>query len=295
MKNRFTPDSNDNTLFVTGQCNNRCLMCSQPPSNKEDSEFWFHKNLDILNNSPCTPPVIGITGGEPTMAMDKLFNLIELIQERFPETQIHLLTNGRAFSNIEYTKQFQKFHLEKILFAIPFHSDYAGDFDYITQIRGSFTETLLGIYNLARLNANVEIRIVVHELNYIRLLKMAEYIFRNFPFAEHIAFMGMENTGSAILNKAILDIDPFCYQDELEMAVLYLANWGMYVSVYNIPLCVLKNSLHSFSRQSISDWKVIFLESCTNCIMKPKCCGLFKTSKWQSQNVHSILNVTERT
>lgn len=45
MKQRtFDISSNDNTLFVTEQCNNRCIMCCQPPQTADDIDALFPKN-----------------------------------------------------------------------------------------------------------------------------------------------------------------------------------------------------------------------------------------------------------
>jgi len=37
--------SNDNTLFVTEQCNNRCIMCCQPPKRVNDIDLYFEQNV----------------------------------------------------------------------------------------------------------------------------------------------------------------------------------------------------------------------------------------------------------
>lgn len=45
MKQRtFDISSNDNTLFVTEQCNNRCIMCCQPPQTADDIDALFQEN-----------------------------------------------------------------------------------------------------------------------------------------------------------------------------------------------------------------------------------------------------------
>ena len=38
--------SNDNTLFVTEQCNNRCIMCCQPPKRTNDIDLYFLQNIE---------------------------------------------------------------------------------------------------------------------------------------------------------------------------------------------------------------------------------------------------------
>ena len=279
IKTNLDINSNDNSLFVTAQCNNRCLMCSQPPLNRNDIDSLFEKNLLILNSAPIELKDIGITGGEPTLLREKLFDLIEKIKNKLPETQIHILSNGRAFANKDYTKGLARVGENKLLIGIPLHSDYIHDHDRITQVKGSYIETMKGLYNLAEFGIKIELRIVINQINYSRLYSLSNFIYKNLPFVTYISFMGMEDTGYAVKNYEKVWINPQEYQIQLEKAVLTLATWGMDVSVFNLPHCCLPKSLHEFARKSISDWKVKFLPDCELCILKKDCGGLFSTSK----------------
>ncbi|MCR5437824.1 MAG: His-Xaa-Ser system radical SAM maturase HxsC [Treponema sp.] len=284
---KFDIHSNDNSLFVTGQCNNRCLMCCQPPVSENDIEHIMRENLDMLKNSPLGLSDIGITGGEPTLLKDKLFFLIKKITDRYPEATIHILTNGREFRKGQFTVCFSQY--PQILFGIPLHSDISTEHDYVTQVEGSYYETMRGLYQLAAINAKIELRIVITRQNYQRLFNMSDFIWKNLPFVSYISFMGLEDTGYAIKNEKKIWIDPILYKQELEKAVLNLNDWHMNVSIFNIPLCLLPNSLHIFARKSISDWKVKYLEVCTKCNKRIDCCGLFATSKRQSDYISPII------
>ena len=61
------------------------------------------------------------------------------------------------------------------------------------------------------------------------------WIARNLPFVDHVALMGLENTGFAIANDAMLWMDPMDYREGLAKAVDHLAAAGVNVSVYNLP------------------------------------------------------------
>jgi radical SAM protein with 4Fe4S-binding SPASM domain len=101
--------------------------------------------------------------------------------------------------------------------------------------------------------------------------------------------MGLEYTGYTPRNIEELWIDPYDYQDELEEAVEYLAIRNMNVSIYNHQLCVLKSSLWSYARKSISDWKTLYLPECQTCSALPTCGGLFQwAAKKHSDHIHSI-------
>ena len=288
MRDTIDINSNDNVLFITSQCNNRCLMCCQPPNNSNDLERNYIKNIRLIDTAPTTLPSIGITGGEPTLLGNKLFSLINHIKDKLPETEIHLLTNGRAFADLNYAKKLKQCGSDKILIGIPIHSDCALDHDYITQSKGSFDETMLGLYNLERCGFDVELRIVLNKITCQRLPQMANFIYRNLPFVRYVAFMGMEYTGCTIKNHNLVWIDPLEYKEQLERAVCELSRWGLNVSVFNLTHCVLNKNLWKHAVKSISDWKNIYADFCGECSMKEKCCGLFSTSRRQSQGLHPI-------
>lgn len=271
--------SNDNTLFVTSQCNNRCLMCSQPPLKRDDTNYYFEKNLNTLKSAPAGLKEIGITGGEPTLIGNRLFSLINEIFSVLPDVHIHLLSNGRAFSDRKYARMLADAGKSKILVGIPLHSDYVHDHDLIAGSANAYNETLKGLYFLGEFDVKIELRIVINKLNYSRLPQMSTFIYRNLPFVKYISFMGMEDTGYAIKNHRKIWVEPEEYMNQLEMAIINLATWGMDVSIFNIPLCCLPDTLHEFARQSISDWKVRYLAECGYCSLMSDCCGLFSTSK----------------
>lgn len=283
IKTEFNIYSNDNSLFVTAQCNNKCLMCSQPPSKKNDIEVLFKRNLDIIESAPPELKDIGITGGEPTLLGNKLFELIEKIKYKFPDSQIHILSNGRMFKDKVYAKKLTEIGKGVVLLGIPLHSDYVNDHDYIAQVKGSYYETMKGLYNLGEYGMNIELRIVINKINYNRLPRFSDFIYKNLPFVKYISFMGLEDTGYTIKNHDKIWVEPQEYSIFLEKAVINLATWGLDVSIFNLPHCCINESLHEFARKSISDWKVKYLPCCDMCSLKNECSGLFATSKRQYQ------------
>lgn len=254
-------------------------MCSQPPLKRNDIDELFERNLRIIESAPTGLKDIGITGGEPTLLGDKLFELIEKIHAKYPEALIHILSNGRAFQNKQYVKQLADVGKGQLLVGVPLHSDYIHDHDYIAQADSSYYETMKGLYNLGEFGFDIELRIVINKINYQRLPRLSDYIYKNLPFVRYISFMGLEDTGYTIKNHKKVWIEPQEYAIELEKAVLNLATWGLNVSVFNLPLCCIPESLYEFAKKSISDWKVKYVSCCNECVMKKDCCGLFATSK----------------
>ncbi len=288
MRDSFDIHSNDNALFTTAMCSNRCLMCCQPPSEKNDIDALWGKNLKLVDTAPKELPSIGITGGEPTLLGKRFFELIRHIRSTLPDTEIHILSNGRAFADKEFTRQLGEIGPEKILLGIPLHSDNQVDHDLIAGARGAYTETLIGLYNLARWSFDIELRVVLTKLNYQRLPKIAHFIYRNLPFVRYISLMGLEYIGYTIKNANRVWIDPVEMATPLCTATLFLDAVGLNVSIFNLSHCVLPKKVWPFAKKSISDWKSRFEPFCEQCILKEDCCGLFATSRRNSAYLKPI-------
>ena len=289
MRDWFDIHSNDNALFTTAMCSNRCLMCCQPPSPKNDIDLLWDKNIKLIDTAPKELPSTGVTGGEPTLLGDRFFELIRHIRTVLPDTEIHVLSNGRAFSDKRFARRLGEIGPEKILLGIPLHSDNQLDHDSIAGADGAFTETLLGLYNLARWSFDIELRVVLTKMNYKRLPKIAHFIYRNLPFVKYVSLMGLEYTGFTVKNANQVWIDPLEMAEPLTTATLYLASSGLNVSIFNLTLCLLPKSIWPYARKSISDWKNSFLPFCEHCSVRRECCGLFSTSSKQSPNLHPII------
>jgi His-Xaa-Ser system radical SAM maturase HxsC len=289
VRSLYRPYEMHHHLFVTERCNSNCLMCSQPPKDRDDVEALTERNLELINLIAPHPAYLTITGGEPTLLGDNLFKLVSQLKLSMPETELHMLTNGRTFAWPEYARRFSALEHPKISLGIPLYSDFAGAHDHVVQAKGAFDQTVAGLHHAARNGIRVEVRVVLHKLTIPRLTKLVEYIYRNLTFVEHIALMGLEHTGYTPRNIEELWIDPYDYQDELEEAVEYLAIRNMTVSIYNHQLCVLKPSLWSYARKSISDWKTLYLPECEKCSALSACGGLFQWAvKKHSDHIQSI-------
>ena len=286
VRTLFRKESLHNALLATERCNSFCLMCSQPPIDRDDSELTA-RNVEAIRLMRPAPAALGITGGEPTLLGANLFRIFEAIRENLPATDIHMLTNGRRFAWPDFTEAFVDARPKRLRVGIPLYSNVASEHDYVVQARSAFDQTVQGLHQLARHDHPIELRVVVHALTVPRLKAVAEFIYRNLPFAEHVTFMGLEITGFTRPNLEILWVDPYDYQWELAEAVEFLGVRGMNVSIYNHPLCVLPPNVWKFARKSISDWKNLYLPCCESCDLRARCGGLFQSSlRRHSSHIH---------
>jgi MoaA/NifB/PqqE/SkfB family radical SAM enzyme len=135
-----------------------------------------------------------------TLLGPSLPKLIQALLSKNPKAFLAILTNGMEFDNVTYANELVKAGRCKARICIPIHSDVPSIHDSITGVIGSFDRTALGILNLQRVGADIEIRVVLSNLNADRLPNIAHSISMNFPFAVHVAFMGMEVHGNASTN-----------------------------------------------------------------------------------------------
>jgi His-Xaa-Ser system radical SAM maturase HxsC len=277
VRTLYRRGSPHNFILATDQCNSFCLMCSQPPRQVNDFDR-IGEHLRLIDLMDPETAELGITGGEPTLFKDDFLRLIEYCRDKLPRTALHVLTNGRLFYYREFARRLGEIAHPDLMLGIPLYSDVDSEHDYVVQAKGAFEETVLGLHNLGRYGVPVEVRVVVHKQTYRRLPRLAEFISRNFPFAAHVALMGMEMFGFVHRNMDELWIDPYDYQAELWEATESLFLSGMNVSIYNHQLCVLDEGLWPFARKSISDWKNIYLDECGRCALREQCGGLFQSA-----------------
>lgn len=274
----FRRNSSHNSFLVTERCNNYCLMCSQPPKDVDDR--WI---LNEINESlPLIDPTtnaITFTGGETLSDWQDFIAVLKTCRDRLPNTSIQVLTNGRAFADSNIVDAWKEIKHPRLMAAIPVYASVDYVHDHVVQAKGAFDETILGILKLKDRGQRVEIRVVLHALTAPIIDETCRWIARNLPFVDHVALMGLENTGFAIANDAFLWIDPMDYQAALAKSVDYLVSANVNVSIYNLPLCILDRSVWPFAVQSISDWKNGYVEECNRCSEQSNCSGFFTSGR----------------
>ena len=264
-------------------------MCSQPPRDIDDRWLLDEIEAAIELVDPQTKS-FAFTGGEPLLEWRGFIRLLERCRDALPNTAVHVLTNGRGFANTEVTKAWAAVRHPNLMAGIPIYSAVDHIHNYVVQAHDAFDETVLGVLKLKDQGQRVEIRVVLHGITAPRIVETCRWLARNLPFVDHVALMGLENTGFTLANSELLWIDPVDYQDDLATAVEALVSAKVPVSVYNLPRCVLARSIWPYAVQSISDWKNGYAEECAKCIERPRCAGFFTSGRpKQSRGISPIL------
>lgn len=151
-------------IFLGNQCNNKCLYC--PYRHKESLQPDF--NALITASEKGEEDSIAFYGGEPTLRSD--LSGIIAHAKRNGYRRIKLITNGRAFSNIQTLLQIV--NAGCYLFEIKLWGSNPSLHDYISQVPGSFFETIQGLENLQRLSCDkfICLRIPICKQNYTDIL-----------------------------------------------------------------------------------------------------------------------------
>lgn len=271
----FDTSVDSNSIILTEKCQFDCVMCPQGNREAEYSEGYLQRLISMI---PRGTQYLGVTGGEPTLYKDRFLFVIKELKKRLPKTAIEVLTNGFNLSDHSFVTDIANIEHPELKFAVSLYADVAELHNRVVGVE-SFFEVIQGLINLYKHDFPIEIRFVINQYTYRRIVEFSEFIFRNLPFVHHVAFMGNEYTGMSKRHFKDIWIHPREYGSMLQEAVQYLAAVGMNVSIYNHPLCLLEPSIRTYARQSISEWKRHFYPICAQCVLLSLCGGVFKSSE----------------
>lgn len=267
-----------NTLLITEQCDQLCVMCSQPPKKTHEDRFDHFTQACMLADQGT---IIGISGGEPTLHMAGLLEMMEEVIEHRPDLSFHVLSNAQHFTSDQVSRLRDK-RYRKVAWGIPLYSPYPLKHDAIVGKSGAYERLMHSLETLFLAAARIELRTVLLSQNVADLTPLARFLAANLPQIEQWSLMGLENAGFARRNFENLRLGlPERFAEiapSLDLAVLH----DIPVRLFNIPLCHLPEAYRHLGVASISDWKQRFAKSCGRCQARADCCGFFE---WHPQEL----------
>lgn len=261
-----------NTLLVTEQCDQLCIMCSQPPKKSHFDLFTLFRAAIALAPKNAT---IGLSGGEPLLHKRKIFSLVEAISEVRPDVRFHILTNAQHFTDSDQN-QLSGDTYRNVLWGIPIYHTDPDVHDQIVGKKGAFEILLRNLNILSATGAAIELRTVVLQSNFSNLPDMSAFIGSHLPFISHFAIMQLENIGFGRMNWQSEFVDTSLKFVPIGEALDHLTALGIEVRLFNFPLCTVPSSHRKFAVKSISDWKQRYLSCCATCAIKDACGGFFE-------------------
>lgn len=274
-------------IFIHNRCNNNCVMCPHPdnfwrdkagfdlPSILEKVDRFYRREVEFVKEGFSN--TFYISGGEPTLS-PFLITVIKRISSFFPDIKISCLTNGRMFSYTDYAKELLQLG-SNLELAIPIHGHNAATHDRITRSPGSFLQTIKGLENIFRFRDPtqlIEIRVIIHQLNYKFLGKIMEFIKTSFPEIGRLVFMFFEVEGEAFnylkrLRLTYAQLLP--YIEAIHNLLVYFPD----VRFSHFPLCAIPLKFFPYVWRTLPDYEVSFLANCNKCNLKKLCSGIHKS------------------
>lgn len=226
-------------LIRTGyECNNKCVFCNQGDwrvSRGNKSVEAVEAEISAVDAGS----VVVFSGGEVTLR-DELVDWVRQAAARKPK-RIIVQTNGRLLAHESYVEALTEAGAD--VFAIALHGPVAPLHDWLTQVPGSFMETLRGIQNARAVGATVLINCVITRSNFRHLGQLVELCHRLGVGA--IRFLWPEASGHAAKNRPSVIPDPDVVLPYLQQAESIGARLGrrIFVELPHDPL----NSAHPVS------------------------------------------------
>ena len=92
--------------------------------------------------------------------------------------------------------------------------------------------------------------------------------------------MAMEMMGNAMINREKVWQDLRVVSSQAKAAIDYLVLHGIDVRLYNFPLCYIDKKYWPLAKQSITSYKIRYLEKCNDCKVRDVCGGWFNSTMY---------------
>jgi sulfatase maturation enzyme AslB (radical SAM superfamily) len=234
---------------------------------------FFDGNKEFMDDYK---DAFSVTGGEPTLNPE-FIKIINKINSFFPGIRICLLTNGRMFSYERFARDVLSQNI-KLELCISIHGHTPDLHDKITQTKNSFRQAISGIENILRFrkpNQILEIRIVMHRLNYKYLSNILRFVKFNISQADRVVLLFMELEGQAVRNFKTTSLTYYQLKPYLVNSYDLISSISN-LRLYHFPLCTLPVDFFPFIWRTLPSFEVDFLKSCFECSLKEFCLGVHK-------------------
>jgi radical SAM protein with 4Fe4S-binding SPASM domain len=158
-------------MSITYKCNNRCEWCyassNEPQEVKELDRNRISPVLNLLKNLGIKRTIL--IGGEPTM-----FPYLKEVLEGHKDVGLKtgMVTNGRKLSQRDFSKMVKNRGIDSLTVSIEGHNSQSHD--KITQVSGSYSEAIKGIYVANEEGIKVSTNTVITRKNHTGLERIAD-------------------------------------------------------------------------------------------------------------------------
>ncbi|MCK5473786.1 MAG: 4Fe-4S cluster-binding domain-containing protein [Candidatus Aenigmarchaeota archaeon] len=226
------------------KCNNNCLICAVDSATKQDKNISTQEICNFLDNFSGKHEIeFEISGGEATLRSDFLY-IMDYIRKNNPKSPCILLSNGRRFSDTNFTSHLSEIMPQSTIIAI--HGNNSNMHDAQTQIKGSFIETISGVSNLFDFGFNVDLKAIVTKLNYKKLPEIIQFAAQTFPDLKYMSINGLDVQGAAETNKNRVFIPMSSQKNYIQKAIDMALNYDIAIRTYSFPFCLFDEDYRKF-------------------------------------------------
>ena len=283
-------------LQVTRNCNQECIICSNPANNRTLGLQKAKQAIDELKTQKYGQVIL--TGGEPTL-YDELPQLIKycLKKKIFPR----VITNGQRTSNFRYLRALKKAGLRHLHLSVYSCQDKIQA--RISRNKTSLVNIKKSLANLQKIGGiTTDINITISRYNANHLSKIVSWLINDYHFIGHFVFNNLDPLiGRAAANYQVIPrLNDF--ELELHQALKMLEKNKKTFRVERAPLCYLTEFEHvcTETRKIIKNesrlvyfldkrgkfiqenWVYGKAECCQVCFLNDICAGLYQMDKYYS-------------
>ncbi len=229
-------------------CNNDCLFCIYPSEFKASSSMRMTDEVkhELEKGIRQSMQKALFVGGEPTIHPD----IIEIVRHAYDVgfKEIEIMTNGRMFSDKNFTEQICNAGLTNSTVSI--HSHNAGVADYLSQRVGSFEETVQGIKNLLSHGIYLVTSTVIVHQNYRFLPEIVNFLADLGVSNVELRFVrtdGNTYRNFYLICPTLTEVSPFVC-DAIDVG----KERGLEMRMDEYPLCFVRNHEEYFSETPCS-------------------------------------------
>ncbi len=274
---------------VWNKCDNLCVMCANAASFSRPShgryglaaqikrfESYLAGRTAAYAKNAADPAALNLTGGEPSLHPDFL-KLLAYFRKRNPGRELALLSNGRRFSDPDFTGAALRAAGSPFSVAVSLHGSTAARHDAVTGVRGSFAETLAGlrnIFSLKKRGQSPELRLVLHRRNIEDLGDILRLLLREFSGygGWRAVALHYELEGRALGDRS-LGLRLETSAAAVNACSGLIKRFGEF-RLYHFPLCLLAEKLRPLAWVSLPPEDRSYPRACGRCRLRPSCVGL---------------------
>lgn len=284
-------------IQVTRECNQACIICSNPPNNGRLSYEKAKEWVDDLKSRKNQEVIL--TGGEPTLYV-RLPDLISycIKQDMVPR----IITNGQRISDMVYLQTLKDAGLKHLHLSV--YSCYDGIQSKISQNKNSLRRIQKALTNLEKIGGiTVDINITINKYNADHLCEVVNWLMDNYPFVRHFVFNNLDpQMNRATDNPQVIPrLNDF--ELDLHRALESLESNKKTFRVERVPLCYLGGYEHVSTEtrkivkkegriiffldkrgQFVQDvWSYRKADCCQYCSLDKICAGIYSFGKQNTE------------